>query len=228
MVLISCRQYLFLIRISFPEPDSHIFSHKGGLQVPNNPNNNNNIAPQYPALIHETNYIPANGYQVDAYRNSINSQQQWLPDHRITQSRQDWPQQPDLQQEMQPVLPQIRPDWPVRQMPPIQIQEKQPATIPEKMIPKKVDESTSVEEPDVYDEEDESKPTEPPKKKQRKHKNKLRENKKHGKEANDEKPMHEQLQMIRKDLDMEFADHDGAAERPGGAVLSLTLGRFLL
>lgn len=212
----------------FPEPDSHIFSHKGGLQVPNNlNNNNNNLAPQYPALIHETNYVPVNGYQVDAYRNSINSQQQWLPDHRITQSRQDWPQQPDLQQDMQPVLPQIRADWPVRQMPPIPIQEKQPENIPEKMVPKKVDEPTSAEDPDVYDEEDETKPTEPPKKKQRKHKNKLKEkeNKKHGKEAtNDEKPMHEQLQMIRKDLDMEFADHDGAAERPGGAVLSLTLG----
>lgn len=127
---------------------------------------------------------------------------------------------------MQPVVPQMRPDWPVRQMPPIQIQEKQPENIPEKLIPKKVDES--VEDPDVYDEEDETKPTEPPKKKQRKHKNKLKEkeNKKHGKEAiNDEKPMHEQLQMIRKDLDMEFADHDGAAERPGGAVLSLTLGK---
>lgn len=133
-----------------------------------------------------------------------------------------------MQQEMQPVLPQIRPDWPVRQMPPIQIQEKQPENLPEKVVPKKIDDSTSVEEPDVYEDEDETKPTEPPKKKQRKHKNKIKENKKHVKEAtSDDKPMHEQLQMIRKDLDMEFADHDGAAERPGGAVLSLTLGLSL-
>lgn len=34
----------------------------------------------------------------------------------------------------------------------------------------------------------------------------------------------EQLRRLKNDLDMEFADHDGAAERPGGAVLSLTLG----
>lgn len=145
----------------------------------------------------------------------------------MPQSRQDWPQQPDLQQEMQPVLQQIRPDWPVRQMPPIQIPDKQQEKTHEQIVPKsKNDESTSVEDTDVYDDEDETKPTEPPKKKQRKHKNKTKENKKHGK-GNDEQPMHEQLQMIRKDLDMEFADHDGAAERPGGAVLSLTLGRFL-
>lgn len=146
----------------------------------------------------------------------------------MTQSRQDWPQQPDLQQEMQPVLPQMRPDWPVRQMPPIQIPDNQPEKIQEKNVPKnKIDETISVEESDVYVDEDETKPTEPPKKKQRKHKNKSKEkeNKKHG---NDEQPMHEQLQLIRKDLDMEFADHDGAAERPGGAVLSLTLGKFLL
>lgn len=175
-------------------------------------------------MIHETNYVPVNSYQVDAYRNSLNSQQQWLPDHRMPQSRQDWPQQPDLQQEMQPVLPQMRPDWPVRQMPPIQIPDKPQEKTQEQIVPKsKNEESTSVEDTDVYDDEDETKPTEPPKKKQRKHKNKSKD-KKHGKE-NDEQPMHEQLQMIRKDLDMEFADHDGAAERPGGAVLSLTLGR---
>lgn len=34
----------------------------------------------------------------------------------------------------------------------------------------------------------------------------------------------EQLRRLKTDLDMEFLDHDGAAERPGGAVLSLTLG----
>lgn len=37
--------------------------------------------------------------------------------------------------------------------------------------------------------------------------------------------MHEQLKMIRDDMEMEFIDHDGKSERPGGAVLSLTLGK---
>lgn len=32
--------------------------------------------------------------------------------------------------------------------------------------------------------------------------------------------------MLKGNLDLEFADHDGAAERPSGAVLSLTLGMF--
>ncbi|XP_055595695.1 transcription factor SPT20 homolog [Uranotaenia lowii] len=40
-------------------------------------------------------------------------------------------------------------------------------------------------------------------------------------------PVHEHLKMMRNDLEIEFADHDGQAERPGGAVLSLTLGAIL-
>ena len=39
-----------------------------------------------------------------------------------------------------------------------------------------------------------------------------------------DKPLHEQLKLIKTNLDIEFADHDGQADRPGGAVLSLTLG----
>ncbi|XP_017025840.1 polyglutamine-repeat protein pqn-41 [Drosophila kikkawai] len=36
--------------------------------------------------------------------------------------------------------------------------------------------------------------------------------------------VHEQYKMIHENLAMEFRDHDGHSERPGGAVLSLTLG----
>lgn len=37
-------------------------------------------------------------------------------------------------------------------------------------------------------------------------------------------PVHEQYKMIHDNLALEFRDHDGHSERPGGAVLSLTLG----
>ncbi|XP_034472908.1 low-density lipoprotein receptor-related protein 11 isoform X2 [Drosophila innubila] len=37
-------------------------------------------------------------------------------------------------------------------------------------------------------------------------------------------PVHEQYKMIHENLGLEFRDHDGRSERPGGAVLSLTLG----
>ncbi|XP_054744761.1 transcription factor 20 [Anastrepha obliqua] len=37
-------------------------------------------------------------------------------------------------------------------------------------------------------------------------------------------PVHEQYKMIHENLGLEFRDHDGQSERPGGAMLSLTLG----
>ncbi|XP_062548923.1 DNA translocase FtsK [Armigeres subalbatus] len=92
------------------------------------------------------------------------------------------------------------------------------------------------------EEQEEDKP-EPhqPKKKPRKHHHQHQhdeEHKKHkSKTAKKDKalhgaeehmpPVHEHLKMLRNDLEIEFADHDGAAERPGGAVLSLTLGAIL-
>uniref|UniRef100_A0A182JW16 MANSC domain-containing protein n=1 Tax=Anopheles christyi TaxID=43041 RepID=A0A182JW16_9DIPT len=39
--------------------------------------------------------------------------------------------------------------------------------------------------------------------------------------------IHEHLKALHKDLEIEFADHDGYADRPGGAMLSLTLGVLL-
>uniref|UniRef100_A0A1I8MV57 MANSC domain-containing protein n=1 Tax=Musca domestica TaxID=7370 RepID=A0A1I8MV57_MUSDO len=37
-------------------------------------------------------------------------------------------------------------------------------------------------------------------------------------------PVHEQYEIIHQNMALEFRDHDGQSERPGGAVLSLTLG----
>ncbi|XP_055541509.1 uncharacterized protein LOC129727574 [Wyeomyia smithii] len=95
---------------------------------------------------------------------------------------------------------------------------------------------TSGEEP-----ESEDKPDPPQKKKQHKHhkqhseehkkknksKSSTKKDKAIGAEEHPPAPVHEHLKMLRNDLEIEFADHDGLAERPGGAVLSLTLGAIL-
>ncbi|XP_058061776.1 uncharacterized protein LOC131212067 [Anopheles bellator] len=39
--------------------------------------------------------------------------------------------------------------------------------------------------------------------------------------------VHEHFKALHQDLEIEFADHDGYADRPGGAMLSLTLGVLL-
>ncbi|XP_055640363.1 bromodomain-containing protein 4 [Toxorhynchites rutilus septentrionalis] len=49
----------------------------------------------------------------------------------------------------------------------------------------------------------------------------------HGGEEHGAPAVHEHLKLLRNDLEIEFADHDGQAERPGGAVLSLTLGAII-
>lgn len=61
-----------------------------------------------------------------------------------------------------------------------------------------------------------------PKKKPR---NKHRKGDVHHDEEHSNKHVNEQLRRIKTDMEMEFMDHDGAAERPSGAVLSLTLGK---
>lgn len=71
--------------------------------------------------------------------------------------------------------------------------------------------------------DDKVKPTEPPRKKSRKHK-KL-EMRDQSKKSNDDGVQGEMKSQIQSDLSLEFLDHDGEAERPGGAVLSLTLGK---
>lgn len=178
----------------------------------------------------------------------------WSPDQRIPQTwPQQQPQipmivQPMQQQQLQPVQQdslesqireqQQRPDWPLRPLLPVvnSQMENHPIVKTNKSLKPKAQTDTSQDSEDEseYDEDDRAvQVTEPPpKKKQRKHKKlegKTKANKEKGKkhdEHDHEKPMHEQLKMIKSDLDMEFIDHDGAADRPGGAVLSLTLGSF--
>lgn len=74
------------------------------------------------------------------------------------------------------------------------------------------------------DYEEKAKPTDPPRKKSRKHK-KL-ENKKLNDNNGDDTVQNEMASRIQSDMTIEFLDHDGASERPGGAVLSLTLGKL--
>lgn len=176
---------------------------------------------------------------------------QWSADSRVPQT---WPQQqPQIPMIVQPIQQQqqIQPpqdilesqireqqqraDWPIRPVVNSQV-DNHPMNNPTKLQKSKVqtDNSQDSEEESEYDEDERTvQLTEPPpKKKQRKHKkleNKTKINKdktkKHDEHDHD-KPMHEQLKMIKSDLDMEFIDHDGAADRPGGAVLSLTLGIY--
>lgn len=159
---------------------------------------------------------------------------------------------PQIQQQMQ------RPDWPVRPLLPVippnngnpsKVDSLQPiktdavgsakgaaasAADGQKQVQKETgDDTDSVEEKESeYD--DDEKPTEPPKKKLRKHKklenkDKSKKTKDHADKTNVHEPTtHEEMARIRSDeVDIEFVDHDGAADRPGGAVLSLTLGNFL-
>ncbi|XP_037038004.1 uncharacterized protein LOC119075630 [Bradysia coprophila] len=226
------------------EQDSHIFNHKGGLQIPNT--NNNNLAQQY---------IANNGYAVpqsepymqnlpDTYRIP-----QWSADTRISQT---WPQQqPQVpmivqpiqqqQQQLQPMQQDIlesqireqqqRSNWPVRPVVNAPL-DNHPVNNNAVKLPKSKVSADNVQDSDEESEYEEDERTvqvtePPPKKKPRKHKeNRSKINKDKAKKHDEQhdKPMHEQLKMIKSDLDMEFIDHDGAADRPGGAVLSLTLG----
>lgn len=244
---------IFSFLFQIPEQDSHIFNHKGGLQIPNTMNNN--LAQQY---------ISNNGYaipQSETYMQNLPDtyrMPQWSPDTRISQT---WPQQqPQIPMIVQPIQ-QLQPmqqdtlesqireqpqqqqqpnraNWPIRPVvnPSPPVVDSHPINDPVKLTKSKVqtDNSQDSDEESEYEEDDRAvQVTEPPpKKKQRKHKesrtkvNKDKTNKKHDEQHDHDKPMHEQLKMIKSDLDMEFIDHDGAADRPGGAVLSLTLGKL--
>ncbi|KAJ6649718.1 hypothetical protein Bhyg_04957, partial [Pseudolycoriella hygida] len=225
------------------DQDSHIFNHKGGLQIPNTISNN--LAQQY---------IANNGFAVpqsDAYMQSLQDTYRipsWSPEQRVAPA---WPQQQPpqipmmvqpIQQQLQPLqqdilesqIQQQRPDWPVRPVANTQM-DNHAVVNPIKIQKLKVQTDNNSQDSDEESEYDEDEKTvlvtePPPKKKQRKHKKqdiktKINKDKtKKHEEHEHDKPMHEQLKSIKSDLDMEFIDHDGAADRPGGAVLSLTLG----
>lgn len=82
-------------------------------------------------------------------------------------------------------------------------------------------EQTNDEKNSDYDEDEEvEKVTEPPKKKNRKH----RKGTKMPQKSEAEVGATQQMKHVHAKLQAEFLDHDGSADRPGGAVLSLTLG----
>lgn len=97
-----------------------------------------------------------------------------------------------------------------------------------KNIQSKTD-STSSDDSD-YNDDDEETTTEPPKKKKKHRKlnktDKSTEDNENKGNANDQ--LAHQMQMTHSDLRAEFMDHDGEADRPGGAVVSLAFGKKLL
>lgn len=152
---------------------------------------------------------------------------------------------PQVQQEM------MRPDWPVRPLLPVNMpinvpNNAQPATKAEvndnakpanlaktHKTSQKDNDQEAVDSSEDKDSEydDDEKPTEPPKKKSRKHKktenkDKLKKIKEHATKTDGQYDVvqKEMVSQLQTNLNMEFMDHDGSAERPGGAVLSLTLG----
>lgn len=80
--------------------------------------------------------------------------------------------------------------------------------------------STSADESDYSDENDETTTEAPKKKKKHRKVNKVDDSKANGKESIDR-----QMEAIHSELQAEFMDHDGEADRPGGAVVSLALGK---
>lgn len=88
-------------------------------------------------------------------------------------------------------------------------------------------ESKSTEDSDYNNEDEEETTTEPPKKKKKHRKvNKIGKQPTEERVATKESSM-QQLKIIHSGLQAEFMDHDGEADRPGGAVVSLALGTFI-
>ncbi|XP_059618369.1 uncharacterized protein LOC132262904 [Phlebotomus argentipes] len=135
-------------------------------------------------------------------------------------------------------LQQQRPDWPIMPLMPMQSAKahsdenaKKPQRAESKI--KTTNDSEEISGNEYQDESDDElearTTTAAPRKKNRKHKKPKESAKdKAAKVKEGDKPLHEQLKMIHNDLEMEFVDHDGEAERPGGAVLSLTLGIIVM
>lgn len=170
---------------------------------------------------------------------NLPSIQRYQPDlNTIQQIHEQQNQQQQLQQQ---IIKQQRPERPINQIPiksnpesPIQKQLNKENKINESS--RDVSSSESDDDSSDYEEEEFKTTTEAPKKKPKKHRNKIKDKKEmdgknyDSKDKNSHKvgkvSVHDEKinQIIRNDLEIEFADHDGPAERPGGAVLSLTLG----
>lgn len=82
-----------------------------------------------------------------------------------------------------------------------------------------------------YEDEDEQVTTEPPKKKKKHRKvnkvdNKVDNEEDTAKASDNVDTAAQQMKLLNDNLQTEYIEHDGAAERPSGAVISLALGTF--
>ncbi|XP_023173304.2 putative uncharacterized protein DDB_G0271606 [Drosophila hydei] len=258
--------------------NSHIFNHKGGLQLQQQQQQSTNsqgqvqgqppppapLAPQLspqlqlPAYNTNNNAAPVGGSLYGMSLPSagiyVQQQQQQQPQQVVSVAQQspmvNWPQvaappaqiavqQPQQQSHAYITAAAAPAPTPAPPQPPPAAQSPQQAMLPVLNAAPTHDKSQAAD--DDYDDYDEDKSTEPPKKKQRKHKKAKSKATKDpielALEQNKQQqqlpppalpapvgPVHEQYKMIHENLALEFRDHDGHSERPGGAVLSLTLG----
>lgn len=186
----------------------------------------------------------------DSYRPPVqDGYRMWNDPQRVGPQMQPWPQVPAQSLSQLPTRDEMiqlqqQPDWPVRPILPVVIpsSDSKVATPPtskpavvlaaeaKKLVVKQPASLDSDEEGTDSDDESDriddsaKQVTEPPKKKPRtKHR---KGDGKTGVHHDEDHRVKEQMRRIKSDMEMEFMDHDGAAERPGGAVLSLTLGKL--
>lgn len=217
------------------EPDSRIFSHKGGLQVPSN----SMISPYNPSPLYNGQ---RDNYNPNEYYNVPMMPPQWVgaADPKYPQ-KQNWPQQPVQPIEQQELTPlqvqqqQQRPDWPVQPLMPVQIGTNTANNLPNPIpiVKNENKENSDALAKDNNNEtsdyiEDEQ-PTTAPKVKPKSHRNqkgaKQRKDQNIDKvEKQEDHHDQEQYKAVMAEVKMELMDHDGMSEKPGGAVLSLTLG----
>ncbi|KAI8043840.1 hypothetical protein M5D96_005178 [Drosophila gunungcola] len=264
--LLPCDAYNLPRFHSLADEQSHIFSHKGGLQL-QQPSNGQGQIQQGPASAVQVQgqsaplQLPGYDgnqavYGMSLPRSGIYLSQQQLPASAGQQQQQQvpsnavWPpqtplapqQQSPVQQQQQPSLAPQQPGHVYApasaiQSPPAQQQSMLPVLNAAPAMGKNQGPSVDGD----YEDYDEETYTEAPKKKQHKHKKVKAKTAKdpielaleQNKQQQDAtrpvlpvpvSPVHEQYKMIHENLAMEFRDHDGHSERPGGAVLSLTLG----
>ncbi|EDV58981.1 actin cytoskeleton-regulatory complex protein pan1 [Drosophila erecta] len=249
------------------DAQSHIFSHKGGLQLQQPANGQGPPPPQVPGQMAGAAQVQVQGqsppmqlpgYEANQAVYGMSRSGIYLP------QQQAQLQAPAGQQQVPPsvVWPQQAPLAPQQQAPVQQPQSLMPqqsghvyAAAPANQSPPAAQhvmlpvlnaapasgKNMGPAADGDYDDYDEETYTEAPKKKQHKHKkvktktakdpielaleqNKLQPDGSLPALPVPASPVHEQYKMIHDNLAIEFRDHDGHSERPGGAVLSLTLG----
>ncbi|XP_022222167.2 bromodomain-containing protein 4 [Drosophila obscura] len=242
--------------LSNADEQSHIFSHKGGLQLQQVASGQgqgqgtglgqvqgHSAQLQLPGYDNNQAIAAGSLYGMSLPRSGMYlspPQQQQLPQQpssaqQVQQQNAIWPQ---VQAQPAPMAPQKQsqvyvsaPHMPAQQQAMLPVLNAAPTH----------GKNQGAGADEDYDDYEEEKSTEAPKKKQRKHKKVKSKTAKDPIELALEQtqqlqqqevpalpvpasPVHEQYKMIHENLALEFRDHDGHSERPGGAVLSLTFG----